>query len=157
MNQVEIVQRSFLISDSSVRRSDRRLYHTMVLTISCLVLVLAFVLEERDHQRVGLRGGIGTTLPQVCAMRGWFGMNCPACGLTRSFIRMARGAFAESFSQHRLGWLFVFAVLIQIPYRVAALTTGDDAPWGQRIPHIFVCSLVVLLMANWVFGLIVGS
>lgn len=143
------------MSDSSVRYSDRRLYHTIVLTISCLVLVFAFVLEERDDQLVGMRGGIGKPLPQVCAMRGWFGIDCPACGLTRSFIRMAQGSLAESFAQHHLGWLFALAVLVQIPYRIAALSKGVDAPWGQRIPHIFVCSLIVLLMANWFFGLYV--
>jgi len=145
------------MSDSPAPARFSPANHVAILTIAGLVLVLAFAMEVHQNQQVAFRWAAGRPLPQVCGMRRWLGIRCPACGLTRSFICLADGSPAASFKQHRLGWFIALAFLIQIPYRIAALTTGRDAPWGERFPTIFWWSLPVLLIANWLVGFLVGD
>ena len=44
-------------------------------------------------------------LPVMCGSRAFFGVECPGCGLTRSFVALAGGDFAESLAFHRVGWV----------------------------------------------------
>lgn len=157
MNRIALPHRSALMSDAPVQRPNFVSHHVAILTICCLVLVLAFVFEVRQNQQVALRWGDVRPLPEVCALRSWFGLECPACGLTRSFICLARGSLWASFQQHRFGWLIALAVVIQIPYRIAALKRGADTPWGDRLPRLYVWTLLILLIANWLYGLIMVS
>jgi hypothetical protein len=131
------------------------LHHLTILLASCFVLVASFLLTEKSDGTVGFRFNESRELPQICAVRKCFGTNCPACGLTRSFAHLARGEWNESLARHRLGWLFALAAVIQIPYQIVVLKTERDAPWGRRIPVLFIWTLLVLLIGNWILGFII--
>lgn len=92
----------------------------LVLSLSAFVFIAAFVLQFEGDAALALPGS-PTPLPTTCASRVVLGIDCPACGLTRSFAALAKGRFAESIRFHRLGWLVALAVAIQIPYRFWAL------------------------------------
>jgi hypothetical protein len=54
-------------------------------------------------------------LPSICPFYTLTGLPCPGCGLTRSFVCLAHGRFAESFHWHPLGpILFVLAVFFWV-------------------------------------------
>lgn len=38
-----------------------------------------------------------------CPIRHWLGVICPSCGLTRSFVAVARGDLAQSIDYHAFG------------------------------------------------------
>ena len=80
-------------------------------------------------------------IPSSCPSQAIFGVDCPGCGLTRSFIHLAHGDWQRAFSKHRVGWLLALAVVLQIPYRLAALLGRNRQPLGKRFPSSSACVL----------------
>lgn len=129
-------------------------YHRLCLTISIGVLVLACLLHVRTDQRVSLGLLPNWPLPEVCQSKVLLGLDCPGCGLTRSFIHLAHGDLAASLAVHSLGWLVALFVAAQIPYRLWALRSPTGAPLGERLPWIIAITTIVLLLANWITRLL---
>jgi hypothetical protein len=124
-------------------------HHRFVLGLSVFVIVASFLLRQNDSDAVSIPG-LGVNLPPLCASRQWLGIDCPGCGLTRSFIKLAEGDFAASFRQHRLGWFMALAVVAQIPYRWFALKqTNRKGLVERRWPMWFGWCLIGLLFVNW--------
>ena len=65
--------------------------------IATAVLMLAFALVEVPGGRVAVRGLAGYPLPPSCVPRARWGIHCPGCGLTRSFIHLAEGDWRASW------------------------------------------------------------
>lgn len=127
-----------------------RRWHAQVLVASGLIVLLAFALEVRPDGLVAIRGLPGRPLPQVCAARAGLGLNCPACGLTRSLIRLARGDFAASWREHRLGGLLGGVIAFQVPYRGMALRRRGRLWLSPRREWSLAGVLVALLLGNWI-------
>src|ERR1051325_5280429 len=92
--------------------------HQEMLVMAALVVIGSFVLTVYPTGRVGPAGLPALLLPPLCLTQQWFGIACPGCGLTRSFIFLAHGDVAASWQVHRLGWLVAALVVLQFPYRV---------------------------------------
>lgn len=125
--------------------------HREMLVITCLIVVLSFLFEVRDDDRVFVHGLPDWPLPPTCLTYQWFGVKCPGCGLTRSFVHLAHGNLAASWQLHRLGWLIAMAVLLQFPYRLWALSHTGKPPLGLVIPKLFGYTLIALLILNWLW------
>ena len=136
--------------------SSYALSHMLILLFACVALVLPFFLEVKGEEQIAFRFRAESPWPQVCGSRAWFGFKCPACGLTRSFVELARGSLAASIAQHRLGILVAFLVALQIPYRLMALKTGRENPWGDRIASYGFWGVIILLIANWLIGMLIN-
>lgn len=140
------------VSESRDHRSAlRRSRDVSLLLIAVAVLVLSFTLRVRFDQRVQLLGLSRLTVPETCGSRLWFNIECPGCGLTRGFIRLAAGDWSGALALNRVTPLLAFAVLAQIPYRLASLLAW---PLARRLtdsvwPKAFGCVLVVALIGNW--------
>jgi hypothetical protein len=81
-------------------------------------IVLASLLLSADEAAVQV---FGWTVPPLCLWKNLLGLDCPGCGLTRSFVMMGHGAFAAAFERHALG-PFLFAVVVaQLPLRALSL------------------------------------
>ena len=111
----------------------------------------AFLLEVLPEGRIGVRGLERVPFPHTCLSRSLFGVGCPGCGLTRSFIHLADADWRSSVEVHRVGWILALAVLVQIPYRLGALLGPNAAPLGRVIPMTFAWLLIALLIGNWLF------
>jgi hypothetical protein len=134
----------------------RRSRHRQMLFIAAAVVVLSLLLEVRPDQRVQFGLLPGLPMPETCFSRSVFHVPCPGCGLTRSLICLAHGDLRGSLAMHRLGWLMALAVLLQFPYRIAALVRHDDAPLGVVVPRWFSRLLIAGLIGNWVVGIVSG-
>jgi len=130
-------------------RGNRSRHHRSMLWMSTAVVLLAFALKNSENDRVAFRWLSNHPLPHSCVSRTWFGLECPGCGLTRSFIHFAEGDVPASFQIHRVGWLLAVAVLLQFPYRILALSRQQALPLGPTVPQVFGWSLIVLLLVNW--------
>ena len=123
--------------------------HVEMLVVAGAVVVLAFFLEVHSDQRVAFSLFPAWPLPETCPSRSLFHIDCPGCGLTRSFIYLAHGDWAASLAIHRVGWLMALAVVWQFPYRIVALRSQTGAPLGNSVPKLFGWLLIVALIANW--------
>ena len=139
------------MDDADRRQQKLRTHHQTLLAVYAMVVVLAFSLHVRSDQRVEFFFLPGVALPESCISRSVFETDCPGCGLTRSFIHLAAGNLAESWSANRVGWLLLTAVLIQFPYRILALRnlTRDQEPPFTRWHTAFSTLLIIALISNW--------
>ena len=94
--------------------------HAFWLALACLILFAAWLLRIDSAGRVMLPFGT-RPIPDTCMFHRVTGYDCLGCGMTRSFIALARGGWWEAWSFHPLGWLVFALVLFQVPYRVACL------------------------------------
>ena len=133
--------------------SDITRWHREALIGCSLVLLTALMLDVRPDQRVAIRGLSCCPLPQVCPSRTWAGIDCPACGLTRSIVHLAHGQFTASWQSHRLGWLMGGILLLQIPYRCLVLHPNYPLSLAIRTEVWLGFALVTLLLSNWLFSL----
>jgi hypothetical protein len=126
--------------------------HREMLVISCLVIAASFVLRVQSGEQVGLCGAAHLVLPPLCLAREWFGVCCPGCGLTRSFIHLAHADWRASWESHRLGWLLAGLVVLQIPYRIHGLCRPQRALLPARVRKGIGYGLIGLLVLNWLIG-----
>jgi hypothetical protein len=118
-----------------------------MLVIALIAIALSFALTIRADGRVAFRGLMSHPLPETCLSRSLFHVDCPACGLTRSFIELSRGHWAASLAYHRLGWMMALAVVLQLPYRTLGLRTRRTL--ARPIASAFAMSLIAALILQW--------
>ena len=134
----------------------RRSRDVSLLLVAVAIILLSLTLRVRADQRIEFLGLSGLTAPETCGLRMLFGLECPGCGLTRGFIRMATGDWSGAIVLNRVTPLLALAVLLQIPYRLAlllawppALRFGDSV-WSTACGWV----LIVALFANWLLTLL---
>jgi hypothetical protein len=119
--------------------------HRSMLVLSSVVLMLSFALTIRES-RVACAG---LDMPMLCGSRALFGIECPGCGLTRSFVALADGNLIQSLEFHRVGWLIFLTLACQIPYRWYRLYELRSKVATPSWPSYFGYLLVALLVGNW--------
>lgn len=149
------------LKEDQARAIDRRHAqlldrHWTMLGVSVAVIALSFALQLNSAGRVRASWLPFDSLPPLCGSRAIFGVNCPGCGLTRSFVALASGDFAESFRLHRIGWLMAIAVVMQVPYRIWSLYELRRGVISERTwPIWFGRILIAALILNWLATLLV--
>ncbi len=133
--------------------ADLRRRHRQMLAIACGILVLSLFLRVRSDDHAALAFLPDWPIPSSCPSQTIFHVDCPGCGLTRSFIHLAHGDWDCAFSKHRLGWLLALATVLQIPYRLTALLGHNPQPLGVRFPKLFGMALIAALIGNWALQL----
>ncbi len=63
----------------------------------------------------------GWDVPVMCTWRRILGIECPGCGLTRSFVFLAHGELVEGFRMNALGPPMFLLVASQLVYRPVAM------------------------------------
>jgi len=141
----------FVTSESEMGRDPWQ--HYTYLVIVGVFLILPFFLGFEPG--AGNRVMIGSCrLPYTCMTRQVFGVNCPGCGLTRSFVLLTHGRARESFTAHRVGPLLYLFFVVQVFFRVHCLR-NIGRPLSRRwlwVQRWFPLSVIVLLILNWVVG-----
>ena len=134
--------------------AERRIHqlrdrHQTMLWGALFVMTAAMLLQVRGTGAVSLPWPFDAGLPVLCSSRALFGIECPGCGLTRSFVALAAGDFEQSLGFHRVGWLLALAVVLQVPYRIIALrelrTRVIERTWPTWCGYILIAALIV----NW--------
>lgn len=131
--------------------------HKMFLAISLLMIVTPFFLscstETEARVFVGSR-----PLPGICIAK-MLGASCPGCGMTRSFVYLTHGEVRESLKLHRIGALLYLYLVIQVGLRWYLLKRPEAAKetWAINLQHWSATAIILLLIANWFFGLSTGS
>ncbi len=137
----------------ALRLSQAISSHRVFLGLSIVALLLSAVLSVQGETDVVVPI-LGRPLPEICLARWQFGVNCPGCGLTRSFISLAHGDVAGAWSFNPAGVLWFAAFLWQIPYRgyqLRRLSQGKPALCvSRRLASTCYIALGAALIAQWV-------
>ena len=126
-----------------------RRHHREILWLSVAMLAAAPMLQTLADGRVASRWFPGLVLPPTCMSRSLFDVDCPACGLTRSFVHLAHGDPVASFRAHRVGWLLMAVAFLQLPYRAHMLWGSGRYAVPKPAAAAISAILIVLLLGNW--------
>ena len=134
------------------------LYHLVLLAACSVVLMLAFMLSIRGQTQVVLPL-VNVPLPELCMSRRMFGLSCPGCGLTRSFISLVRGDVAAAWGYNPAGLLLFAIVAFQVPFRGLQLwriRSGKPEVMLHRVGVAALVMVVVVLIGQWLVGVVGG-
>jgi hypothetical protein len=135
-----------------------RLASTLWLAAPLTVLLASALLQLGTDRDVLLPWG-RWVIPETCAMHARLGVDCPGCGLTRSFIHLAHGRAKQAWELNPVSLgLFAF-VVAQIPL---AFAYALRLPWRRletwtRWNQIMLMSLMAALMLQWLWRLVRGE
>lgn len=92
----------------------------------------------------------------LCAVRGFLGLPCPGCGLTRSFVALVHGDLRGSVGAHPLGAV-VALWLVYLAGRAAWAVLAGSPPrellsQGERDLCLF--AFLAALLFQWIFHLV---
>lgn len=101
------------------------------LAASTAIVAIAVALEYHPPRTI-LVPILGLRLPEMCSASRIFGIDCPGCGLTRSFVLAAEGQVTAAFAIHPVGTVAFALLVLQIPLR---LWQGWRARGGGVMPR----------------------
>ena len=87
------------------------MFDAILLAVCLSGVTLAFVLAP-GSERVAM---FGVEIPEICVWKRAFGISCPGCGMTRSWVYLAHGDWRTALSMNVLGPIVFLAALFQIP------------------------------------------
>ncbi len=127
-------------------------FHVGVLCFSAAILTAAIVLNIGASQHVV--APLYGEMPSMCAWKKAFNIDCPGCGLTRSFVALGHGDVVEAWMYNPAGLLMFAIVLYQLPFRgrqLWALWHGrPDYRHGPWTLQFTIWGVVLALIAQWV-------
>lgn len=141
------------VSTTTAPCAAARRHHQTVLALALAVVGLSLILSTVDDRRIAFAGLTRFPLPDICQSRIWLRLDCPGCGLTRSFVHFFHGRWNESLRMHRLGWLLALLTALQIPYRLIALNSSRGLTLGKTFSQAITFGLAALLVVNWLLKL----
>ncbi len=141
-NDVADLESTFQVGDVAM--------HLIFLSLAGIVILASFILESGGKSGVHLPGR-KNPLPVMCSSRMIFGINCPGCGMTRSFIAISRGNFSMAWELNRASFLVYAFVAIQIPWHLTQLLRIWLGHWPIFWPALYYLpiGLAAALILNW--------
>jgi hypothetical protein len=131
------------------------LVHAWLLFVCSSIIGMSFLMSSQGSKDVILPGMV-SPLPDVCMSRRMVGLDCPGCGMTRSFINISSGNLSRAFAFHPLGIVIYAIVAFQIPFRLTQIARIFSGRAPLLLPHweklLWVLAAAMLLF--WVFRLV---
>ncbi|MBI4411783.1 MAG: DUF2752 domain-containing protein [Deltaproteobacteria bacterium] len=92
----------------------------------------------------------------LCGFKYLFGIDCPGCGLTRSFLAIARGDILDAFHYNAAGpliYLFLGGYAVDLSLKGVR---GKGLNVSARASEIFGIVVGLLLFGHWIIRLANG-
>ena len=103
--------------DRTVQLRRELMFHLGLLALALVVLVMSFLMRSAGEHLVYLPGS-NLPLPPSCLGQQIFGIECPGCGLTRSFIAISQGRLGRAWYFNPASFVVYLFVALQVPWRV---------------------------------------
>ena len=127
-------------------------YHLSMLILASGVVLASLILEVRGQETVALPGA-RVPLGPSCYSRVIFGIDCPGCGLTRSFISMGNLDFEAAFAFNPAGpiaFLFTCTHVVWQAYQLRRMSLGRS-PFFSKWLMIWPGAVFLTLLGQWIF------
>ena len=132
--------------------------HLMFLLMSLAVIVCSFVMTS-EGQTIVRVPGLPIQMPETCMSKRLWGIDCPGCGLTRSFISMSHAQFSRAFSFNPAGPIVYLFVLAQIPwhaFQMFRLWKGKR-PFESIWLYVPLFGMSVAILIQWLWRMAQGD
>lgn len=137
-----------------------RIEHIWILLLSAAAIVGAFVLQPGPEGSLMLPLdfiGVQLQLPEACASRLILRVSCPGCGLTRSFVFMARGEWKMATRANGMGPILFCLCCLQVPYRIIRYLGWAEQyqkyPAASIVQTVLIWGLAGGLIVTWLISL----
>ena len=129
--------------------------HLIFLVAALTVIVLSFTMTLIGPSLVYLPGS-AVPLPESCTARLLFGIDCPGCGLTRAFISISNGEFANAWKFNPASFVVYLFVVVQLPWQSFQLSRIlRGRPCVEEIwIYILPALVAILLLTQWLVRLL---
>lgn len=133
--------------------------HALYLALASLVVGLAFALgvpgegEASGKVMVPL---LNVPMPSLCQFKNLTGIDCPGCGMTRAFIRIAHGQIVSAWWLNPASYVLFAFIAAQIPYRAVQLwrmSRGQNQLYWPTVNRVAVTTLMITLISQWLVKL----
>jgi len=115
------------------------------------IVGLAAVMSVGPQRQVYLPG-LSVPMPETCTLRSRFAIDCPGCGMTRSFIHIAHGRFLDAMRLNPASILVFLFIAAQIPAALARFLLGRSSrvavAW-TRFNEIGLIALPTITFIQW--------
>ena len=98
-----------------------RVEHLWILALALTAIIGALALDISPEGKLLYTSDycdFRIQLPEICMSRRIFGISCPGCGLTHSFVAMVHGDMASAIQANPMGPILFALCWLQIPYRI---------------------------------------
>jgi len=90
------------------------------------------------------------SIPHFCLFQKIFGIDCPACGITRGFVEIANGCYSSSLNYNFSSIFIAIFILLQIPLRLFAIIFKKEQSINQ-ISKVITITIIAQLILFWIF------
>jgi len=143
-------------------RQRGRIEHLWILGFCLVAISGAYILDLSPEGAVIVssdRFGFRFQLPETCMSRRIFGVSCPGCGLTRSFVAVAHGDIRMGIKANTMGPMLYLLCWLQIPYRIFRYfgcgSSLEARPQLSRAADLIIWILLIGLVFTWILRLAV--
>jgi Protein of unknown function (DUF2752) len=94
----------------------------------------------------------------LCAVRSFLGVDCPGCGLSRSFAALTHGHLRASIDYHPLGIVIAAWLIVLFGRKLFLTITARTLPalLSQRARDWLVAGFLFALIVQWLVKLILA-
>jgi hypothetical protein len=127
------------------RTASGRGNHLIFLILCAFPLVVSLFMSTNGVQNSVHLFGLTIPIEIPCLIKLFTGFNCPACGMTRSFIYLSHLNLPASFAMNHAGPLLYLLCLFELPYRLTLFLRGR-VPL-RRVLRVAEISLITVFSA----------
>ena len=124
--------------------------HGLFFGLALAVIGTSFLLRSEGQESVFLPGA-KQAMPEMCASRRIFGLPCPGCGLTRSFVSISHGQLSRAWNFNPVSFLLYPFIFVQIPWNAMQYCLIRKRGYGIHLPyvHFLPIMIAVVLLLRW--------
>lgn len=133
----------------------RNLHIVSVLAILGVFTIAAIAYIQKD---VAFINFIGLNHYEIgkCFYREHFGITCPSCGLTRSFISIENFRFRDAFSFNRVGIMIYLLFIFVLVFNVFGICKAKITGYIGKCIAVYAVLICLVLVISWVLNFFFG-
>lgn len=91
-----------------------------------------------------------------CFYRENFGISCPSCGLTRSFISIGKFNFSDAFGYNRIGPFIYLLFILALIFNVFGIFKSRYTRLMGKLVAVYGVAVCIILVISWVLDYFFG-
>ncbi len=148
-----IITSSMDLRSSVIRASnylDEKYYpaqHHLFHAVLFMVILIAAWFSSVQFSHIVISGH---TIPSLCMFKNITTLDCPGCGITRSFVYAVHGEFYKSYIMHFWGIPLAGFLVFQVFYRIWRSLGGLAIKVNPVVARWFRIFVVLSFLLPWV-------